>query len=208
MFYLRGKRSADFSKYIPASYESFENEGFVQVYGDGPRPLYERQIGEDVYLNILNGAKRYVWITTPYLIIDYRMREALCMAAQRGVDVRIVTPHVPDKKIPFALTRSNYLVLIRSGVKIYEYTPGFMHAKSFLSDDEIGVIGTINLDYRSLMHHFEDAVLMYKTRALAGLKSDMEGVFSISALQTEADAERNVVSRTVCEIAKLFAPLF
>ena len=126
----------------------------------------------------------------------------------RGVDVRIVTPHVPDKKIPFALTRSNYLVLIRSGVKIYEYTPGFMHAKSFLSDDEIGVIGTINLDYRSLMHHFEDAVLMYKTRALAGLKSDMEGVFSISALQTEADAERNVVSRTVCEIAKLFAPLF
>ena len=208
MFYLRGKRSADFSKYIPASYESFENEGFVQVYGDGPRPLYERQIGEEVYLNILNGAKRYVWITTPYLIIDYRMREALCMAAQRGVDVRIVTPHVPDKKIPFALTRSNYLVLIRSGVKIYEYTPGFMHAKSFLSDDEIGVIGTINLDYRSLMHHFEDAVLMYKTRALAGLKSDMEGVFSISALQTEADAERNVVSRTVCEIAKLFAPLF
>lgn len=208
MFYLHGKTAQDFARYLPERYETFENEGFVQVYGDGPRPLYARQVGEDVYLNILNSAKRYVWITTPYLIIDYRMREALCMASQRGVDVRIVTPHIPDKKIPFALTRSNYLALIRAGVKIYEYSPGFMHAKSFLSDDEIGVVGTINLDYRSLMHHFENAVLMYKTRALEGLKADMEGVFSISALQTEEDAKRNVVSRTVCEIAKLFAPLF
>jgi len=208
LYHLQSKETEDISAYLPDKYETFENEGYVQVYGDGPRPIYERQIAEDVYLNILGGAKKYVWITTPYLIIDYRMREALSLAAQRGVDVRIVTPHIPDKKIAFALTRSNYLALIKAGVKIYEYSPGFMHAKNFLSDDEVGVVGTVNLDYRSLMHHFEDAVLMYKTRALEGLKSDMEGIFSISALQTEEDAKKSVVSRTACEVAKLFAPLF
>ncbi len=120
----------------------------------------------------------------------------------------MLTPHVPDKKIPFALTRSNYMALIKGGVKIYEYTPGFVHAKSFLADDEIAVVGTINLDYRSLLFHFEDAVLMYRTKAIEGLKADMEATFAVSALQTEEDAKRNVVWRWLCEFAKLFSPLF
>ena len=125
-----------------------------------------------------------------------------------GVDVRIVTPHIPDKKVPFALTRSNYMALIRGGVKIYEYTPGFIHAKSFLADDEIAVVGTINLDYRSLLHHFEDAVLMYKTKANEALKEDYLQTFEISRLQTEEDAKRSVVWRGICELAKIFAPMF
>lgn len=208
LYDLQRRISEDVFRYLPSAYERFEGEGYVQPYGDGPRPLYERQIGEDVYLNILSSAKKSVWITTPYLIIDYRMREALVLAAQRGVDVRIVTPHIPDKKIPFALTRSNYMALIKGGVKIYEYLPGFIHAKSFLADGEAAVVGTINLDYRSLLFHFEDAVFMYRTKAVKQLEEDFERTFAQSALQTEADAKKSVVWRGICEIAKLFAPLF
>lgn len=205
---FRKKEVEDFSPYFLSEYPVFEGEGYVQAYGDGPRPLYDRSIGEDVYLNIIGEAKRYVYITTPYLIIDHRLREALLQAAGRGVDVRIVTPHVPDKKIPFALTRSNYMALIKGGVKIYEYTPGFIHAKSFLADDEVGVVGTINLDYRSFLHHFENAVFMFKTNALKELKRDFIQTFEISALQTEEDAKKSVIWRGLCEIAKVFAPLF
>lgn len=207
MYNLQNKSEEDYAKFIP-EYEKLDNEGIVQVYGTGPRPIYNRQIGEDVFLNILGGAKDYVYITTPYLIIDYRMREALCLAAQRGVDVRIVTPKIPDKKIVFALTRSNYLALIKAGVKIYEYTPGFIHAKNFLCDGEVGIVGTINFDYRSLMHHYEDAVLMFGTNALKELKQDFDETFSVSELQTKESAKRNVVFRWILEIAKVFAPLF
>ena len=208
LYNLHSDDAEDFAPYIPERYETFADEGYVQPFGDGPRPLYSRSVGEDVYLNIINEAKRYVWITTPYLIIDYRLREALLRAAARGTDVRILTPHIPDKKVVFALTRSNYAALIKGGVKIYEYTPGFVHAKSFLADDEVGVVGTINLDYRSLLHHFECAVLMYRTSALVSLKRDLEETFAVSALQTEADAKKNVVARGLCEVAKVFAPLF
>ena len=206
-FHLRTKGEIDFSKYIPAEFEK-RSDGFVQPYCSGPRPIYQRHLAEDVYINILASAREYVYITTPYLIIDYRMREAMCSAAARGVDVRIVVPHIPDKKLAFALTRSNYMALIKGGVKIYEFTPGFIHAKSFLSDDEIGVVGTVNLDYRSLMHHYENAVLMYKTKANTALKADFESIFERSALQTEHDAKKNVVWRGLCEVAKVFAPLF
>ena len=208
LYNLSKKTCEDYTPYLPAAYEAFEGEGFVQPYGSGPRPMYARSVGEDVYLNILSTAKNYVWIMTPYLIIDYRLREALVMAAARGVDVRIITPHIPDKKVVFALTRSNYMALIRGGVKIYEYMPGFLHAKVFLADDCMGVVGTINCDYRSLLFHFEDAVLMYGTKALSQMRCDFEETFALSARQTEADAKRNVVWRGVCELAKIFAPLF
>ncbi len=207
LYNLGTKDSEDFAPYLPETYEFFEGEGSVQPYGDGPRPLYG-QVGEEVYINILNGATKYVWIMTPYLIIDYHMRAAMLSAAARGVDVRIITPHIPDKKIPFALTRSNYMALIRGGVKIYEFTPGFVHAKNVLADDEIGVVGTINFDYRSLMHHFENAVLMHGTQANLQLKRDFEETFEISALQTEEDARKSVVWRGICEVAKVFAPMF
>ena len=182
--------------------------GFVQPYFDGPAPLYGRHIGEDVYISIINEARDYVYMTTPYLIIDYRMREALVMAALRGVDVRILTPHIPDKKLVFSLTRSNYMALIKEGVKIYEYTPGFVHAKMILADDEVGTVGTINFDYRSFLYHFENAVFMYRTEALREMKEDMASTFAASKLQTEEDAKRNVVFRFICELAKIFAPLF
>ncbi len=205
---IRSKEAEDFAPYIPERYEPFDCGGYVIPYGDGPRPLYDRYVGEEVYINVINGAKKTLYIATPYLVIDYRLRGALLSAAARGVDVRLLVPHIPDKKVVFALTRSNYMALIKGGVKIYEYTSGFVHAKSFIADGEIGIVGTINLDYRSFIHHFENAVLMYRTQAVEELEADMLKMFEISALQTEEDAKKNVVWRGVCEIAKVFAPLF
>ncbi len=205
---MQKRRVEDFSPYVPASYDVVHEEGLVQPFFDGPHPLYGRHVAEDLIINILGAAQRYVYITTPYLIIDYRMREALILAAGRGVDVRIVTPHIPDKKIAFALTRSNYMALIKGGVKIYEFTPGFIHAKMVLSDDEVAIVGTINLDYRSFLYHFENAVLMYRTSAVEEVKADMVSIFEVSVQQSEADAKRSVVWRGICELAKLFAPLF
>lgn len=208
LYNIRQKEPEDFAPYFPESYEKVEGEGLVQPYGGGPKPLYGKGTAENLYIDILSEAKRYVYIMTPYLIIDYRLREAMLSAAARGVDVRLVVPHIPDKKTAFALTRSNYLALIRGGVKIYEFTPGFIHSKNFLADDEVAVVGTINLDYRSLMHHYENAVLLYRTKAGEQLKADFEKTFEASALQTEEDAKKSVVWRGVCEIAKVFAPLF
>ena len=207
MYNVQNKSDEDFAKYIPR-YEAYESEGVVQGFGAGPKPIYENHIAEEVFLNLLGGAKRYAYLTTPYLVIDYRLKEALLLAARRGVDVRIVTPKIPDKKIVFALTRSSYAALIEAGVQIYEYTPGFMHAKNFLCDDEMGVVGTINFDYRSLVHHYEDAVLMFQTTALQEMKRDFDEIFSLSELQTVKSAKHGVVYRRILEIIKVFAPLF
>ena len=128
--------------------EEFESDGFVQPYGDSP--MDNETVGENVYLNIISQAKKYVFICTPYLIIDNEMMMALCLAAKKGVDVRIITPGIPDKKMVFLLTQSYYKQLIEAGVRVYEYTPGFVHSKTFVCDDEIATVGTINLDYRSL----------------------------------------------------------
>lgn len=208
LFNLRSKEPEDFSPYIPTDFAPRAESGYVQPFGDGPRPLYGAQIAEEVYLNILGMAKRYVYIMTPYLIPDQRLETALTSAARRGADVRLILPHIPDKKIPFALARSCYKKLMAAGVKIYEYTPGFVHAKMFLADDEAGVIGTVNLDYRSLLHHYENAVFMYRTEALSRMKEDFMQTFADSRLMTEEDAKKRVVIRLVCEIAKVFAPLF
>ncbi len=207
-FDVQVKTIDEVERYLPETPERFEEEGYVQPYGDGPFPIYPRHFSEDVYINILNGARERVWIATPYLIIDYSLKQALILAARRGVDVRIITPHIPDKKIPFALTRSNYMALIEGGVKIYEYIPGFIHAKLMLADDEVATVGTVNLDYRSFLFHYEDGVLMYKTKAVEGIKKDFEETFEKSALQTREDAKRSVVWRWICELAKIFAPLF
>lgn len=165
------------------------NGGIVQPYSD--TPLDNESVGENVYLDILNQAKEYVYIFTPYLVIDNEMQTALCLAAKRGVDVRLVTPGIPDKKMVFKLTRSYYRDLLKSGVRIFEYTPGFIHAKSFISDDQIGVVGTINMDYRSLYLHFECATLMIGCEALQGLKKDCEETFELSREVKEANIKKN-----------------
>lgn len=153
-----------------AENSGFETDGYVQPYADSP--LDDEAVGESVYLNIIGKAERYVYINTPYLILDNEMSTALCLAAKRGVDVRIITPHIPDKWYVHEVSRSNYEILVESGVSIYEYTPGFNHAKTFVADDAFAVVGTINLDYRSLYLHFECGVWLYKSKSVLQVKED------------------------------------
>ncbi|MCM1113244.1 MAG: cardiolipin synthase [Muribaculum sp.] len=148
------------------------SEGFVIPYGDCP--LDDDKVGERVYMDILNRAKRYVYIMTPYLILDSEMETALKFAAERGVDVRLILPGIPDKTAPYALAKTHYAELLDSGIQIYEYTPGFVHAKVFLADDREAVVGTINLDYRSLYHHFECATYMNSVPCIPDIKADFQ----------------------------------
>ena len=146
-----------------------------------------RNVGECVYLDILNHAERYVRIMTPYLILDETMVMALTFAAKRGVDVELILPHVPDKKFAFALAKGHYRELLDAGVKIYEYTPGFVHAKVFVSDDRKAVVGTINLDYRSLYLHFEDAVYLYDCPCIKDIVADYDATRAQSQIVTHGD---------------------
>lgn len=146
--------------------------GYVLPYGDSP--LDHDKVGERVYMDILNHAREYVHIMSPYLILDGEMECALKFAAERGVDVRLILPGIPDKAIPYALAKTHYKSLLESGVKIYEYTPGFVHAKVFVSDNCRGVVGTINLDYRSLYHHFECAAYLYNTSCIPDMERDFQ----------------------------------
>ena len=181
-------------------------EGFVMPYGDSP--MDNENVGEMVYLNILNQAKDYVYIMTPYLILDNEMVTALQFAAKRGVDVRLILPHIPDKKYAFVLAKSHYRELFDAGVKIYEYTPGFVHAKVFLSDDIQAVVGTINLDYRSLYLHFECAAYLYKVPALADIMADFQSTMKQSQLITDMDIRKqSFLTRLFGKLLKVAAPL-
>lgn len=186
--------------------ETFETDGFVQPYGDNP--MDNETVGENVYLNIISRAKDYVYIFTPYLVADHETMQALCTCAKRGVDVRIVTPGIPDKKIVFLTTQSYYEELIESGVRIYQYTPGFIHSKSFVSDDDISVVGTINLDYRSLYLHFECGVWMYQTESIADVKDDFLKTLEYSEEMTlDFCRNRNLIIRGFQSILRLIAPM-
>lgn len=164
------EKEPDFSPVTAEAPEYPDTQGYVMPYGDCP--LDEDKVGEAVYMDILNRANDYVYIMSPYLILDGELETALKFAAQRGIDVRLILPGIPDKKVAYALAKSHYASLVGAGVKIYEYTPGFVHAKVFVSDDCKAVVGTINLDYRSLYHHFECATYLYRTPCIADIRAD------------------------------------
>ena len=184
-----------------------ETDGWVIPFGDGPRPLYPRRVGKSVIQSLLAGATRYVWMTSPYLIIDNDLCLSMENAALRGVDVRILVPGIPDKKLIFGMTRSFYKRLMDAGVKIYEYTPGFLHAKSYLADDSTAMIGTINLDYRSLVHHFENGVWLHGSECLAALRADLEQTISLSTPVKREDLKTDLFRRFVRSVVRIFAPL-
>ncbi len=168
-----GTKEPDFEKYLAYPACPDQNaRGYVIPYGDCP--LDKDKVGERVYMDILNRAQNYVHIMSPYLILDSEMEAALKFAAERGVDVRIILPGIPDKTAPYSLAKTHYSSLLRSGVKIYEYTPGFVHAKVFVCDDIKAVVGTINLDYRSLYHHFECAAYLYNTDCIPEIEQDFQ----------------------------------
>lgn len=195
----------DFSKYHPGPVQ-IEGAGFVQPYGDSP--LDDEPVGETVYLNLINKAKKYVYLTTPYLIIDHAMAMALTSAAKAGVDVRIITPHIPDKKMIFELTRAHYLQLLEAGVQIYEYTPGFIHAKVFAVDDRFGTVGTVNMDYRSMFLHFENGVVLYDAPTVLDIKMDFLTTQSVSQRVTVESCRGLALPRRILRaLLQVFAPL-
>lgn len=194
----------DFSSYMPTI--SCPGKGFVQSFGDSP--LDEVTVAENAYMHVINMAKRYVWISTPYLILDSSMINALIMTAKSGVDVRIITPSIPDKKMVYAITKANYRQLLANGVKIYEYVPGFIHSKMFLSDDDVSIVGTTNMDYRSFFLHFESGSVFYGGDMIGEVKSDFLDTFNLCHEVTYKEFQsRSVVMKLFAVLFKIAAPL-
>ena len=206
MWAIVTKADEDFGQYYPYADEpcAVESKGFVQPYADSP--MDTENVGEHVYMQILHNAKKYVYINTPYLIVDDHMLSALCLAAKSGIDVRIVTPQNGDKWFVHTTTRSYYRQLLRAGVKIYEYTGGFIHSKTFVSDDRVATVGTTNLDYRSLYLHFECGVWMCDTKAVHEVRDDFLETLKKCTPITEEDCKCGVFKRTVQDFLRLFAP--
>ena len=198
----------NYSKYRPNVYADYNYEaaGFVQPYGD--TPVDDEIVGENVYLNMINKAKHYIYITTPYLIIDNEILTALTLAAKSGIDVRIITPGIPDKKLVFWVTQSYYDLLVKAGVKIYEFTPGFIHAKSVVMDDSVATVGTINFDYRSLYLHFECGVWMHKMDCIPEIKQDFLNTMEQCTEITAVSLQKTLgIKKFIQRVLRLFAPL-
>ena len=202
----RGKES-DYGALISDEVAEMPDGGYYIPFGSGPAPIYQRPVAKNVFLNIINQATDYVYITSPYLIIDYDLTEALCNAAKRGVDTRIITPGIADKKLVKLMTKSSYPYLIKAGVGIYEYEGGFIHEKLIISDDLYAVIGTVNFDYRSLAHHFECGVWMYNTGELPTIKDEYRITLSRSKKISEAGARLNLIEWLFKNLIRIFAPL-
>lgn len=182
-----------------------EEDGFIAPYGE--TPLDDEICAQNIYTNIINESNDYCYICTPYLIIDTEMINSLILAARRGVDIRIITPGIPDKKMVFAITRSYYEQLIRGGVKIFQYDPGFVHAKVMASDDLIATVGTVNLDYRSLYLHFENGAFLYGSKKIIDIRDDLISMMEEGHELTLAECDRGPIVEFLLSILRLFAPL-
>ena len=199
------KTDSNYEKYKYKYPKSKEHKGYVIPYGE--TPLDEEVTGQNIYLNIINQANDYVYICTPYLIIDTDMINALTLAAKRGVDVRIIIPGIPDKKIVYSLSESYIEPLVKYGVKVYRYTPGFVHSKMFLADDNIATVGTINLDYRSLYLHFECGLYLENVKCIKEIKNDMIDTLDKSKEVSRKEARPPFLKAVRQAILRLVAPL-
>ncbi len=194
------------NEYYP-KIENIKKDGYLIPFGDGPRPMYKREVAKTVIQNMLAAANRYVYMTTPYLIIDNELCKSIENAALRGVAVKIIVPHIPDKKIVFSMTRSYYKRLMDAGVEIYEYEPGFIHAKSYVADGEVAMIGTVNLDYRSLVHHFENGVWLYRASAVADIERDIVSTLDKSIHVTPEMIKTGIFRRFFRALIRVFSPM-
>ena len=195
----------DYSAFRPQHSAHPVQDGIVQPYADSP--LDEEPVAETVYLNLLARAEQYVYIYTPYLAVGEEMLDALKNAAKRGVDVRLVLPGIPDKKLVFRLSRSYYLPLLQAGVRIYEYTPGFLHAKCWVSDDRAAVVGSINMDYRSLFLHFECGVLLQHNSQVAALRDDVRATLPQCREIHISDCRTSIPGTLLDSVLRLLSPL-
>lgn len=197
---------SDYDRYLINDYARYEDEGAVMPFADGPGGIDDALIGEQTYINVLNYAKEEVFISTPYLIPTYQLLDAMRNAALRGVKVHLILPGIPDKKIVYKVAQSNFNYLLDAGVRIYTYTPGFNHMKTVLADESLAVVGTINFDFRSLVHHFECATLIYKSPCLKDIKADFVKMLEDSA-EVSIDYTLGRWTRRLCNVIKLISPL-
>ena len=197
-------QETDYTAFAPTRLPAVQ-DGVVQPYADSP--LDEEPLAETVYLDILSQAQRYVYIYTPYLAVGEEMLDALKSAAKRGVDVRLILPGIPDKKLVFRLSRSYYLPLLRAGVHIYEFTPGFLHAKCYVSDDRVAAVGSINMDYRSLFLHFECGTLLFHNSQIAALRKDVERTLPQCREIMRSDCRTNLPGTALDSLLRLLSPL-
>ena len=195
---------SNFSIYLNHKYPKYKDEGYVIPFGDGPGGIDNALIGEQNYINILNYAQKEVYISTPYLVPTYPLLDALRNAALRGVKVHLILPGIPDKKFVYKVAKTHFRYLLDAGVNIYLYTPGFNHMKSALADDELAFVGTINFDFRSLVHHFECGALLYKAKCTPEIKEDFEQMISVSE---KVPQDFKMRKGLICTILKLFYPL-
>lgn len=201
------KSYSDYEHYAKEVVGTTTDGGFYIPFGSGPSPLYTRPVGKNVFLNVINQAEKYVYITTPYLVIDYDLTESLKNAALRGVDVRIITPGTADKKFVKIMTKSAYPFLMEAGVRIYEYTPGFIHEKTLVCDDKYATVGTINLDFRSLVHHYENAVWIYGSPVVRSIRESFLRSVRKSALMDENKMKLTFREKILRTAIKICAPL-
>lgn len=207
MWNINAEKTEDNGEFIEASKQySVDTAGFVIPFGD--TPFDDVYVGKRAYINNLNNASHYTYIMTPYLVLDDEMYESMKYAAQRGVDVKIILPHIPDKRYAFYLARTYYKRLISAGIEIYEYTPGFVHAKMSISDGRKAIVGTINHDYRSLYLHYECAAYMMDVPAVLDIERDFLDTLEKSQKITLEDIKHfNIFTKIIGHIIKLFAPL-
>lgn len=199
---------SDYAWFRPRTLPPVSSSGGIVIpYADTPLP--GDTVCADLHLQMITKAKRYLFLTTPYLIIDETLTAALCTAARSGVDVRIMTPHIPDKKVVFAVTRSNYAVLLEAGAQIYEFTPGFLHSKTVVADDLYASVGSCNLDYRSFYLQFENGVWLCGDPAVIAVRDDfLQTMEHCQEISLEACRRASPFRRLLCSIYRLFSPLF
>lgn len=207
MWNYTGNTREDYTVYKPlAKVTETENDGFVQAYEDGPFRL--EPVAETLYIHLINQATDYVYIMTPYFLVDDTLAHAIIQAAQRGVDVRIMMPGIPDKKLVFEMAKASYVTMVEHGVKFYHYKPGFVHSKCLVADDRSATIGTVNFDFRSLFLHFENGMYLYDARAVMELKEDFLHTLRVCEPVTiESCYKKPYAFRVFLAVMKVFAPL-
>ena len=205
-WFLSTKNLLDVNKYFDKNYKVV-NDSFVVPFGDGPTD--SANIGYDLFKSLINNAEKYLYISTPYFVIDEDMIDSIVLAIKSGVDVRILMPSKPDKKSAFYLGRLNYKKILKAGGKIYEYSKGFNHAKNIISDDNVAFIGTLNMDYRSMFLHYECGSLIIKDNEIKKMKIDFLDTCEQSELITyEKWKKRPFIQKIIAYILYLFAPMF
>ena len=198
---------SDYNKWMNFDYPEYKDSGYVMPFGDGPGDYVSALLGEQTYINILNYAQKKVYISTPYLVPTYSLLDALRSAALRGVEVNLIVPGVPDKPVVYWMAKSNFRYLLDAGVNIYLYRPGFNHMKTAIADNELGFVGTINFDFRSLVHHFECGAILYKCPCMDDITKDFEQMIEVSE-KVPQDYKFRGIKKSICSVLKIISALF